>query len=419
MRIISSFILICAIAVQAISAQTEDVYLESKLAILHEKLDGYVKNSPIDQKIQRTEVSQFWLHAISAYSNLGTLSVFDKISNLDEVELAAYNNLETQINSLTAATQPSISSKDSALAFVANLIVLKNQFKLKASKPIYFFQADSNFITVTFSGEFPVLLRDTLATYLYNGNKKVGYADATDTSITFKFRPQQLDLDKAKLLTTTNLKLHLVGQIGRKINPKKQFTAIYNFYAMAIPTSPGKLTITKNSTAKNTEKQTKRTRTFLLNGSKGNLVEKQCVPSHEGWTIVPESVELVVEISKGQKNRDWSFRKTNSGGKVCFTAEVFFNSTGTSGKLEYHLKYDIVREKTEATANTSELALTWGQMQQLNFDFPITEVLFTDFMGTQTKIVNGSFDSYWLQLKQEGNSIGIKTTDLSMLNNQH
>lgn len=419
MRILTSFILICTIAAQAISAQTEDVYLESKLITLHQKLDGYVNSSPIDQKIERTALSQYWLHALSAYSNLGTLSIFDKMSKLDEVELAAYQNLESQINSFTAAPQPNADSKDSALAFAANLAVLKNQFTVKATKPVYFFRGDSSLITVTFLGEFPALLRDTLATYLYNGNKKVGYADATDTSLTFKFTPQQLDLDKAELLTATNFKLHLVGQIGRKINPKKQFTAIYTFYAMAIPASPGKLTITKNSTAKNTEKQTKRTRTFLLNGSKGNLVEKQCVPNHEGWTIVPESVELIVEISKGQKNRDWSFRKTNSGGKICYTAEVFFNSTGTSGKLEYHLKYDIIRDKTEATANTSELALTWGQVQQLNFDFPITEVLFTDFMGTQTKIVNGNFDSYWLQLKQEGNSIGIKTTDLSMLNNQH
>jgi hypothetical protein len=418
-RKIASFILLSLIALSTASAQTEDVYLESKLDLLHQKLDAYLLSAPIDQKLKRMELTHYWLHALAAYSNLGTLSIYDKMSKLDEKELADYNKLESQINSFTATPQPNLNIKDSALQFISSLTVLKNQFILYATKPVYFFEGQNSPITITFYGSFPALLGDTAAIYLYNGSKKVPYSYATDTSLTFTLTPSQLGLDSTELLAATNVKLHLVGQLGRKINPKKQFTAIYDFYAMALPASPGKLTITKNSMAKNIEKQTKRTRTFLLNGSKGNLVEKQCVPNHDGWTLVSESVELVVEISKGQKNRDWSYRKTSSGGKICYTAEVFFNNSGTSGKLEYHLKYDIMRNKTEETSDTSEMVLTWGERQQLNFDQPVTEIIFTDFMGNQTIIADASFESFWLQLKQEANYLNIKTPDLSSLNNQH
>lgn len=419
MRIFTCFFLTCLLVLQSVSAQPEDVYLESNLNTLHQKLESYIMASTPDQKLRRLDDAHHWLHALSSFSNLGTLSIYERMSKLNESELAIYAELEQNINTFTNTDLVPIGdAKLAASQFVNKLDVLKNQFVVNAIKPVYYFRNDKSVMTLTFYGSFPVLLQDTTEVYLYNGQHKVGYTNATDTTLSFQFSPSQLGLDKLDPLAVSNIKLHLVGQLGRKVNPKKQLTSNFDFYAMALPASPGKLTITKSSTAKNIEKQTKRTRTFLLNGSKGDLVEKQCVPTHDGWTLVPESVELVVEISKGQKNRDWNYRKTNSGGKTCYTAEVFFNSSGTSGKLEYHLKYDVKRNTTEASTDVSEIPIAWGEQKQLEFDYPVTEIVYTDFMNTKTVVLDGSYQSFWLQLKQEGNRIAIKTPDISTLNNQ-
>lgn len=418
MKIRTVFFLLCLFAVQHSFAQADATYLKTNLEQLHSQLDNYISNSPNDKKLERLAQSHFWLHALGAYSNLGTLSIYEPMDKLSEEEKAQYDTLVAKIMAFTASPAANSNAKADAATFVDGLPVLKKQFVVNPTKPLYYFTDQGENLSVTFYGNFPALLHDTSAVYLFVGSHKVGYTHATDSSLTFNFNASQLGLNVSKPLTTTNIKLHLVGQLGKRVNPKKQFTAIYDFYAMSLPTSPGKLTITKNSTASNIEKQTKRTRTFLLNGSKGNLVEKQCVPNHDGWSIVPESVALVVESSKGTKNRDWNYRKTNSGGKYCFTAEVFYNSSGPSGKLEYYIKYDIKRSTSEEMTNTSEVQLNWGELKQEQFDMDVTQIVYTDFMGTQNIIVDGSFQSFWLQLKQEENTIAIKTPDIATLNTQ-
>lgn len=412
------FLLISMVAIQFCFAQADAQYLKSNLEQLHEKLDNYISNSPNDKKLERLVLSHYWLHALAAYSNLGTLSIYETMDKLDEDEKAAFDILAAKINAFTTSTSIGTDAQKEAANFVKSLPVLKKQFIVYPPKPLYYFTGQNDKLSITFAGEFPVLLRDTSEIYLYVGKNKVGYSVATDSTLTFTFTAAQLGLNITQPLVSTSIKLHLVGQLGRKINPKKQFTAVYELYALSLPTSPGKLTVVKNSTASNIEKQSKRTRTFLLNGSKGNLVEKQCIPSHDGWSVVPESVTLVVESSKGTKNRDWNYHKTSSGGKYCFTAEVFYNSSGPSGKLEYHIKYDIKRSTTEETTNTSEIELNWGEIKQEQFDMAIVQIVYTDFMGMQNVIVDGSFQSYWLQLKQQENTIAIKTPDITTLNTQ-
>lgn len=399
-------------------AQTDSSYLKTHLEQLHHNLDEYISNSPNDKMLERLEQSHYWLHALATFSNLGTLSVYEPIDKLSADERAAYDTLAEEISAFISSPTGNGDAKLNATKFVSGLPVLKRQFVLNPLRPLYFFQNQNDSLSLTFTGQFPALLPDTEAVFLFVGNHRIGYSQATDSTLTFVFTPAQLGLSNTEPLKKTNIKLHLVGQLGKKINPKKQFKAVYDFYALSLPSSPGKLTITQNTTSTNVEKQSKRTRTFLLNGSKGNLVEKQCLPNHDGWSIVPESITLVVESSKGVKSRDWDYRKTSSGGKYCYTAEVFFNSSGPSGKLEYHIKYDIKRSTTEETTTMQELRLNWGEARQEVFEMDIVKITYTDFTGTEHEIVGDNFQSHWLQLKLVQNVIAINTPMISSTNAQ-
>lgn len=408
-RLSATVFFIVFIGISKLFGQTSDDYLQTRLEKLHQTIELRIAQAQPEQKFAILEQSKNHLHALNSYTNLGTLSIFDKMQDLDAAEIAGYNYLEALVNDNDSSPAH---TKEQVDSFVATLPVVKNQFVLKPIKPIYYYTATDSVITIMFTGSFPLLLKDTAEVYLFAGNLKVPYTAYTDSSITFRFSQAQLGLHHATPWSATKLNLRLVGQTGKKINKKKQFTAVYSFYAMALPPSPGKLTISYGASSTNAEKQAKRTRTFLLNGSKGNLVEKQCIPNHDGWTVVPESVDLVVESSAGQKNRDWNYRKTNTGGKTCFTAEVFFNSAGPSGKLEYHLKYDITRSTSDTKNKTTEVVLEWGKEQQLDFDMPITKLQFTDFAGNTTVVAGNSHNNFWLQIDKQDKALLVKPITL-------
>ncbi len=387
--------------------------MKTRTQQLRNQLEAYVANAPADKKVLHMQRAQNWFYALNAFTNLPTLAPSDKISDLDPNETEWLNQLQGHINTLDVADDGKTNSKTKSQQFVHALPLVKNQFVVQPINPVYFFVGKDTVWQITVKGSFPLLLQDSSEIYLSTTTHKVPYTAATDSSITFQASPAQLGLSDAAAFDVKNIQLHLVGQVGKKTNKKKQFVAVYDLYAMALPQSAGKLTVTKTSSAQNTEKQSKRTRTFLLNGSKGNLVEKQCVPNPDGWALIPESVELVVESSSGTAKRDWSYHKTIKDGKTCFTTEVFFNSAGPSGKLEYHIKYDIRRNTTEALTETSEIGLTWNDVQHFNFDTPISKVVYTDPWGTDSVITDTSYLSPWLQLEmQNKNSIAIKTPPL-------
>ncbi len=411
MKLLLSICSLIILGFNTLSAQDNPETISAKLNPLLVQLNDYVTTAPLEDKYERVKQVQFWLDALDAYASLGTLNLNDDVAKLDETELVLLNELTTGIATITSGKQDDPAAATQAIK--AKMPAVKNQFQVDNSLPYTYYAGQNSSVTLSFKGQFPLLLKDTNEVYLTNGTFKIGYSHATDTTITFQFSSEQLGLTNASPMSVNRLEMHLVGQVGKKVNKKKQFISVYHLQAIALPTSPGKLTITRNSKSSNTEKQTKRTRTFLLNGSKGNLVEKQCIPNHDGWSLIPESVDLVVESSGGQKNRDWAYRKTNTGGKTCFTTEVFFNSSGPSGKLEYHLKYDIQRSTKAEQTETSEVALSWGENKQLDFELPIISVVYTNFLGETVRVDGTSFQSPWLQLELRGQNIAVKTPNIT------
>lgn len=396
--------------------QTGDGYLKTELDGLQQQLDSFVSQAPPSVKASQLSYAHYWYHAVGAYTSLGTLNPYDKLDKVGTTEMELLKELQTEVSSFVNHKKPATEAPKLAKQYIEKLPVVKNQFVVEPIMPILHYQGSTQSIQLVIKGSFALLLQDANEVFIYSGTQKVGYSHATDTSITFNFAPAQLGLHELQPLLTQKVQLHLTGQVGRKVNKKKQFVATYHFYVMALPASPGKLTVTLSNTSKSTERQSKRTRTFLLNGSKGNLVEKQCLPSHDGWVLIPESVDLVVESSAGQKKRDWNFRKTTTGGKTCYTTEVFFNSAGPSGKLEYHIKYELKRSSTEEFTETQEVNLDWGKDKQIIFDLPITQVAFTDFLGKTTIVEGTNLFSQWLQLEVQEKSLAIKTTEYTAPN---
>lgn len=226
--------------------------------------------------------------------------------------------------------------------------------------PILFFPWESNeTVTLTVKGSFASYTTNQVYLSFY-GTGKVHATSLSAEQASFTFVPNMLIVDPvAKPIGYNMLELNLEQGVGKKLQVDK-----VRFLVGHYPETLGKIRIaTTSSGSVEKEVQHKKTRTFLLNAFKEDLVDKLCAPSHRGWKVVEQSIELVVESSSGVKNRDWNYRKTGRGANTCFQIEVFNNSAGSSGKLEYHLKYDIERSiEVEAKDMSDEQDLSWNQI---------------------------------------------------------
>lgn len=256
-------------------------------------------------------------------------------------------------------------------------------------------------IELTVTGDFTDLNTDQV--YLsYYGVGKVTPTSLTNNTATFRFDPNVLIKDPtAEAIGYNMLELNKVSGSGKKMKHDKVRFLIGHY-----PDSFGTVKISSaGSTSSEKEVEHKRTRTFLLNAFKEDLVDKLCTPSHSGWKVISSSIELVIESSTGVKNRDWNYRKVGSGTKTCYQIEVFNNSAGSSGKLEYYLKYDIERSvEVSSEGSSSETKVSVGDQFELKLtnnatvswtlpngeELKITEQSIPSIPGVQLSIKDGS-----------------------------
>lgn len=269
---------------------------------------------------------------------------FKRKSKLKEEDLAVISDLDAMVKG----------NSTSALSWNDSIEI-----------PILFFHWESHEpISFTVKGAFTGYTADQI--YIsYYGTGKVKPSSLSADHANFSFVPSMLIVGPAAdPIGYAQLELNLMQGSGKKTETHR-----VRFLVGYYPEKVGKMQM--SSSSKDTtqiEVEHKKTRTFLLNAFKEDLVDKLCTPSHSGWQVKPETIELVIESSTGEKNRDWNYRKTGSGAKTCFQIEVFNNSAGPSGKLEYYLKYDIERKTTvtQALKETEPFELQWGELYHLS-----------------------------------------------------
>ncbi|MDX2001900.1 MAG: hypothetical protein SFW35_05695 [Chitinophagales bacterium] len=241
-------------------------------------------------------------------------------------------------------------------------------------------------ITVTLRGNFIGVQSSNGQSYISAGSNKLPISNLTDSTLTFILDANTvMGLIGNEPFRYAIVEVHLAWLPVRKVSKKYKPEVHFSVPIVSIPITVGTIEVLNSVTTNGVEKQQKRTRTFLLNSSNQDLVEKQCITVPDGWSLIPESLEFVVEKSVGKQNREWSYRKTVSGGKTCFVAETFYNNSGTSGKLEFHIKYDIERKSKESNQQADKKALLYGSSFTLaaNNNSVIT---FTDYQNHTVNI---------------------------------
>jgi hypothetical protein len=260
------------------------------------------------------------------------------------------------------------------------------------SQPLMVIDGSQQDLSLVFNADMTNATKDVNSIVLTGPNGQVKAQQITDKTITFLLAPTVLQTTSKNhdfAFGQLSIKIPFTKMVGRKRNHAVNIEAEYKLLYSIAPSHAGSIIISSSSSSSNSKTQHKRTRTFLVNSAHENLVEKQCVPKPEsGWSLVPESVQLVIESSLGKAKKDWSYRKLTSNGTTCFLVETFYNRSGVSGKLVYHIEYDIKRGETETTVQKDTMDLQWNSNDTVSVASN-AEIQYIDYQGSKSTLKKG------------------------------
>lgn len=406
------FLLLCTVCVTITQAQdTEPVYLKTYLQELETQIQNHLDTQEGNRKITALEGTNYLYQALDMFANQCKDGPFSKFEKLKKQETEAYIELEQIVNKYISGNL-----KDEDVRTTLQAWFNKHSFKQQPPLPHLFSTAiypynNSYKANWILTGDFSQLEGDSAAFISVMGIR-VFPNSHTDSTLKFIIPVADFKMPQPVTeLTILDAQLNLLYTTGKGKKPEDHKHIFYHYALGLLPAGPGSIRLEKTSSSETEEVQHKRTRTFLLNGIKGDLVEKLCVPTHTGWTVVPTSIELVIESSTGTKNRDWNYKKTGSGAGTCYLVEVFMNSDGPSGKLEYHLKYDIAQTTESNGLNVTDEALSWNEEKNLDYD-PNWKATYLRPDGIEVPLSSGVYQWPGIEIEVGTENLRITTQGL-------
>lgn len=176
-----------------------------------------------------------------------------------------------------------------------------------------------------------------------------------------------------------NLDLGVPHKSEDSLQPRK---VRYTLPFYLLPSSPGSMYLTYQQTSNSNKKETRKTRSFVQHSSNKYITENYYLPEEENEKIIFDSAKLIVEWSDGKKNRDWSFSKHKTSRGICFTVETVYNPVGISGKVNFHIEYEVEKSTTNTTQKYISVELDWNDYQRFEIGYGTKWKLeFTDYLG--------------------------------------
>ncbi len=156
----------------------------------------------------------------------------------------------------------------------------------------------------------------------------------------------------------------------------------YTLPFQLLPRQPGSIYLSYKQSSTNNKVENRKTRTFVQHSTGKYITENYYVPNKEGEKVLEGSAKLVVEWSDGKKERDWSYYKHRTSKGICFTVETVYNPVGVSGKVNFHIEYQVEKRNVKTTQKYVSVDLDWNDYQSFNIGYNTNwKLQFTDYNG--------------------------------------
>jgi len=182
-----------------------------------------------------------------------------------------------------------------------------------------------------------------------------------------------------------------------------------------LPSSPGSIRLSYEQTATTNKTEKRQTRTFVQHSTNKYITENYYLPQTNKENILAGSEKLVVEWSDGKEGRDWSYYKHNTSKGVCFTVETVYNPAATSGKVNFHIAYEVEKRKTTTAQKNSSVELDWNDYQRFGIGYNTKwKIDFTDYMGA-VRTFRDPVNTELLNIVKSGQNLVITTPGIDMV----
>ncbi|MGB0929226.1 MAG: hypothetical protein ACPGVB_00525 [Chitinophagales bacterium] len=182
-----------------------------------------------------------------------------------------------------------------------------------------------------------------------------------------------------------------------------------------LPSSPGSIYLSYQQTSDTKKKEVLQTRTFVQHSTNKFITENYYIPQKEKERISYESAKLVVEWSDGKQDRDWSYYKHKTSKGICFTVETVYNPVGISGKLNFHIEYEVEKHTSNTTQKSASVDLDWNDYQRFDIGYDTKwKIDFTDYQGslhTYRQPINSEF----LNITKSGKNLIVTTSGVESI----
>lgn len=333
-------------------------------------------------------------------------SLNKSVDKLDATTTKKLQEIQTMVNDLESNVDDKIATVTSQAQQIANTLPFANTTpQLTSFRPK--FQANSvnpGQIELEMRGNFLFAHRDDFKPSLRVADKTYEPAENTTQSLKFLITPASTEVPDNKI-TLTKMRLTMPYEEKRFLIFKSRKEGTYDLLLGTLPSSPGRITLSKKNVTETTETQHVVTQTWQQHSS--NDDHKDVIyegSGHPGWTVVDSSVKFVVEWSQGDENDQWSKTFVRANPSVVFRVTTIHHGIGTSGKVNFHFEYDIQRPKPVESWTTEPVDLTWGQSRTFPAEPNKWKVTFDSFDGEHQEYVSPVLHRF-LQVRVEGSNV--------------
>jgi hypothetical protein len=178
---------------------------------------------------------------------------------------------------------------------------------------------------------------------------------------------------------------------------------------MALPQSPGQITVVTTSSTDVTQRDFVSTRQDNIQSDRDDHDEDRCGPN-ETHTIDPSSVNLVFDHIEGSTWTAHPVRLNNPS--VCWHFRTEHHGIGISDKLFFHFTYFVTFSQPRSASATQTFSLKWGDSRVINAPVGQFTITFDAFDGSIQQFRASDHDNRFIDISPEGGGVRIEARPL-------
>jgi hypothetical protein len=409
------------------------------MSIIGTVLVGALLNSftnRIDELIQEAEFSgEKMLLSASEQADLTVTNAtfaFKDVTNtffnrLDQSSQNSLLQIDSLITDIEKKTFKDIKAVEDKAQIIVNALPFSNRDpQVSTVTPKFVVPGnDSNIVRFKVEGNFIDSCKPEYKPTIRVGDKVIETTDNTTERLVFEVPISELVKgDKSGLSSTHAIVTVPYGKGGIDISwlptffqnflslffKKTREDATFRLLIGILPSSPGKIIVWRKILTSRKDIQHIVTGSTSQESVHDDITELvKGPPIYAPWEIVPGTIQFKIEHEEG----DWSYELNSSERPtVSYVVKTIHHGIGTSGKVTFHLEYDVYRFYEGENWVPEPVVLKWGESQV--FDAPNGwKVDIQTFDGKLDSFPGGN--SKYLRVKAEGSQFNIEVEDAENL----